>query len=146
MSLLADLLLRLERRLYARGFAAPLVRRILATQIMLTGAALVIGLLTVWLNLWALAFAAGAAVATYSLWHIARFVQGCIYRNFSAALGISLFLGFSLRLVVVAIVLFGLIVWLKAPVAPLVVGLGSTVLNITLWGLTRSFRKTVKEA
>ncbi|MDL2207580.1 ATP synthase subunit I [Desulfovibrio sp. OttesenSCG-928-M16] len=146
MTVRQDLWHAIERRLYARGFAAPFIRQLLATQIILTGAAFVVGLPLALVNLWPLAFAVGAGLATYSLWHIARFVQGCIYQDFSAALGIRLFFGFVARLMIIGIVLFGLIVWLRAPVAPLLLGLGSTVISITLWGLARSFRKTVKEA
>lgn len=146
MAIRWELRRNIERYLYNRGFAAPLVRQLLATQIILTGTVLAVGLPLALVTLWPLAFAVGAAIATYSFWHIARFAQGCLYQNFSAALGIRLFLGFAARLVVIGIVLFGLIVWLGAPVAPLLLGLGSTIVSIAVWGLMRSFRKTVKEA
>ena len=61
-------------------------------------------------------------------------------------MAIRLFLGFTARLVLIGIVLCGLMVWLRAPVAPLLAGLTSTVASIALWGLSRFSRKTVKEA
>lgn len=146
MSAFSDICRNIDRRLHSLGFTAPLVRHLLRTQILLTCAALLAGAALFWFSLWPLAFGAGAAIATYSLWHIARFAQGCVYQQFSAALGIRLFLGFTARLVLISGVLFGLIVWLRAPIPPLLLGLGSTVAGIALWGFSRSSRKTVKEA
>jgi hypothetical protein len=142
----AEIFRRLERRLHAAGFTAPLVRRLLGTQVLLSAAGLGSGAALAWYSLWPLAFGIGAGIATYSLWQIARFSQGCISRNFSAALGVRLFMGFTFRLVLIGVVLFGLIVLLRAPVVPLLLGLGSTVASIALWGLARFPRKTVKEA
>lgn len=139
----SDLRRLIERRLYGLGFTAPIVRHMLCTQIILAGTGLIIGAALAWYSLGPLAFGVGAAIATYSLWSIARFAQSCIYYQFSAALGIRLFLGFTVRIVFVGIVLYGLIVLLRAPIVPLVLGLSSTVAGIALWGLARFSRKTV---
>jgi hypothetical protein len=146
MSLFANLRHKVERRLYARGFASSTVRHLLTTQILLTGASLAVGILAAPFTLWPLAFGVGAAIAGFSLWHISRFAQANIQRQFSAALAIRLFAGFNARLVLIALVLFALIVWLRAPVAPLLLGLSSTVAGIVVWGIARLSRKTVKEA
>ena len=61
-------------------------------------------------------------------------------------MAIRLFLGLNARLVLIAIVLFALIVWMRAPVTPLLIGLSSTVAGIVVWGISRLSRKTVKEA
>ncbi len=136
----------IERRLYSRGFTSPVVRHLLGTQIMLAGTALVFGCIFVWLTLWPLAFGVGAAIAAFSLWHIARFAQANIQQRYSAALTIRLLAGFSARLVLISLILFVLIVWLKAPLAPLLIGLGSTVAGIVVWGISRLSGNTVKEA
>ena len=142
----ADIRRNIDTRLYRLGFAAPAVRHLLGTQIVISAAGLVIGLFCIWFSAWPLVFGVGAAVTTYSLWQISRFAQGAILQQFSAALAIRLAMGFMFRLALISIVLFVLVVQLRAPVAPLVLGLTSTVASMSLWGLTRFSRKTVKEA
>lgn len=141
-----DILRNLDKRLYKMGFAVPTVRRFLGTQLLITAAGLLAGVLIFWLTLWPLLFGIGAAITTYSLWHISRFAQVAIQLQFSAALAVRLFLGFTLRLALISIVLFVLVVLLRAPVVPLLLGLTSTVISISLWGISRFSRKTVKEA
>lgn len=136
----------IDTRLYRLGFASPAVRHLLGTQIVITVAGLGCGILCAWFSLWPLAFGLGAAIATCSFWQISRFAQGAVLRQFSAALAIRLVMGFMFRLAIISIVLFVLVIRLKAPVAPLVLGLTSTVASICLWGLVRFSRKTVKEA
>lgn len=146
MPLIASLRHKVESRLYRMGFSSPIVRHLLATQILISACALAVGGAFFPLTLWPLTFGMGAAVACFSLWHIARFAQANIQRQYSPAMAISLFLGLNLRLALIAIVLFALIVWLRAPVTPLLVGLGTTVAGIVVWGISRLSRKTVKEA
>ena len=146
MMTLADIRQNLDRRLYRQGFASPVVRQFLGIQILITAAGLFPGIILAWFTLWPLVFGAGAAITTYSLWHIARFAQAHIQQEFSRALAIRLFFGFTCRLVLISIVLFVLVVLLRAPVVPLLAGLTSTVASISLWGLSRFSRKPVKEA
>ena len=135
-----------ERRLYNRGFSSPQVRSLLATQMLVTAAAAIPGVTLCWLTLWPLSFAVGAAIAGFSFWNIARFAQAAIHTPYSTALALRLFIGFSARLILISVVLFALIVWLRAPLAPLLIGLGSAMAGIVVWGLSRLSRKTVKEA
>lgn len=146
MTILTQLRLNIERRLYKLGFGSQLVRHFLCTQILIAGAGLVLGLLLAWITLWPLLFGLGAVIATYSLWHISRFAQTHVQQQFSLSLGLRLFFGFTARLILIALVLFALIVWLRAPVVPLLLGLTSTVASIAVWGISRLSRKTVKEA
>lgn len=132
--------------MYRAGFTAPVIRHFLLTQLLLSAAGILVGLVLLWLSFWPLSFGVGIAISTYSLWHITRFVQTSIQQNFSAALGIRLFLSFTGRLIFISIVLFVFVVLLKAPVAPLLVGLASTVAHIAIWGILRFSQKTVKEA
>ncbi len=137
---------KIERFLYGRGFSSPVVRGLLCAQICLTALTLCAGAALLPLTPWVLCFGAGAAVALYNFWHIARSAQANIVREFSMALGLKSFAGFFARLTLTAFVLFALIVWLRAPVAPLVAGLTSTVAIIAVWGISRLARKPVKEA
>lgn len=146
MAFLASTRQKIESRLYHLGFSSAIVRHLLCTQMLICGVAFFIGLCLFWLTLWPLIFAAGAAIATYSLWHIARFAQANIHYQFSPKLGLKLFFGFSGRFLLIGIVLSLLIVWLKVAVVPLLIGLTSTVAGIAAWGLSRYSRKTAKEA
>ena len=136
----------IETRLYRRGFSSAVVRRLLATQILISVCGLLLGAALCWLTLWPLLFGIGASLACFSLWHLARFAQANIGIAYSPAMAIRLFLGLNARLVLIAIVLFALIVWMRAPVTPLLIGLSSTVAGIVVWGISRLSRKTIKEA
>ena len=136
----------IERRLHGMGFALPVARHILCSQLVISALALSAGLALVWYSAWPIAFGAGAALTTFSLWHISRSAQAFVRLPFSSLLGLRLFIGFTARLIVIGIALFALIVWLKVPVAPLLLGLTSTVVSILLWGVSRISRKTAKEA
>jgi hypothetical protein len=146
MPITASLRRNVERRLHARGFVQPVVRQFLCTQVLVTGAALIFGLFLFPFTLWPLTFGLGALIATYSLWQIVRFAQFALPLQFSIALGFRLGLGCTLRLLLIGIALFTLIVPLKAPVAPLLLGLGSAVAGIVLWAMGKAFRKPLKEA
>ena len=136
-----------ESQLYRFGFVSEAVRHLLCIQILLSAATFVIGVAAFFFTRWPLFFAAGTILSSFSLWQISRFALSCQHQQFSAALGVRLFLGFTGRLLLIGIVLFVLLVWCKAPVIPLVAGLTSTVAVIVLWGASRHFRKTtVKEA
>jgi hypothetical protein len=135
----------IERRLYTMGFALPVARHLLCTQIIISGLALTAGIILLWYSLWPLAFGAGATITTFSLWQISRSAQALVQQQYSTTLGLRQFIGFSARLLFIGIVFFALIVWLKVPLAPLLLGLTSTVASILLWGVSRISRKTVKE-
>lgn len=146
MILITRLRHNIESRLYRLGFSSSVVRRLLAVQILISFCGLLVGAAVFWLSLWPLLFGVGASLACFSLWHIARFAQANIQTQYTPAMALRLFLGLNARLALIAIVLFALIVWLKAPVAPLLIGLSSTVAGIVVWGISRLSRKTVKEA
>ena len=135
-----------ERRLYGMGFVFPLVRYLLSIQIIISGFALAAGIALLWYSGWLMAFGAGAAITTFSLWQISRSAQAFVQLQYSASLRLRQFFGFSVRLLLIGIVLFVLIVWFKTPLVPLLLGLTSTVVSILLWGVSRLSRKTVKEA
>ena len=146
MAFLASIRQKIETRLYHLGFSSDVVRHLLCTQLLICGAGIGVGLALFWLTLWPLSFAAGAAIATFSLWHISRFAQTNIHYQYSPALGLKLFFGFTWRFLLIGVVLSLLIVWLRAPIIPLLIGLTSTVAGIAAWGISRYSRKTAKEA
>jgi hypothetical protein len=106
---------------------------------------LLAGALSAAFTLIPIAFAAGTALSTFSLWHIVRFAEKFTSARFSAIMGVRLFFGFTLRLVFIGAVLFLLMAPLKFPPVPILIGLGSTVVGITLKGATIIFGKTIKE-
>ncbi len=136
----------IEKFLYRKGFASPLVRHMLTTHILLTGVAASLGVLLCWLTLWPLLFTVGAFIAGYNLWHTSRFVQGTLLRKYTPGAQLKLFFTFTLRLMCTGIILFVLIVQLGQPVVPLIAGLTSTVAGIALWGFSKASRKPAKEA
>jgi len=135
-----------ERRLYAMGFSLPFARYLLCIQIIISGFALAAGIVLLWYSLWPLTFGIGAAIVTFSLWQITRSAQAFVHLQYSASLALRLYISFSARLLLIGIVLFVLIAWLKVPLAPLLLGLTSTVASILLWGISKNSRKIAKEA
>ena len=122
------------------------MRHLLCTQALICFAALIAGALLFPLTAWPLSFGAGAILAAYSLWGIARFSQASTQRHYSAMLGFKAVCSFTGRFLVIGAVLFVLIVLLGTPVIPLVIGLSSSVAGITAWGISRYFGKTATEA
>ena len=145
MALLADLCRKLERRLYALGFTAPLPRRFLLLQLLLGGGSLLPGLLLAGYSLWPLAFGLGALIMACCLWQTIRFVHCVQFQQYSLRIGVRFFLHFLARFFCIALVLYLCVVPLRAPLAPLLLGLTSTSEAIALWGIGRAIRKTVKE-
>ncbi|MDR2489196.1 MAG: ATP synthase subunit I [Desulfovibrio sp.] len=146
MSFLTTLRQKIEFRLYTLGFSSDIVRHLLCTQILLCVVPLIAGILLCPITLWPLSFTAGALIATYSIWNIARFAEAHVNLEFTTTLGLKLFFSFSGRFLLIGVALFALIVWFKLPIIPLVIGLSSTVAGIVTWGVARLSRKTAKEA
>ncbi|MDR1491012.1 MAG: hypothetical protein LBS65_11175 [Desulfovibrio sp.] len=135
----------LERHLESAGFSLRAVRHILCTQIIFSVFALLAGAGASVFTPVPIAFGAGAALSTFSLWHVARLGERCANMRFSAGLGLGLFFGFSLRLLLIGAVLVLLLGPLKLPALPILAGLTSTVAGIAVWGATRLFGKTTTE-
>ncbi|MDR2161995.1 MAG: hypothetical protein LBO77_07670 [Desulfovibrio sp.] len=144
-ALLADFRPKLERRLYAWGFTAPLPRFFLGLQLSLGAGGLLLGLPLAWYSLGPLAFGLGAAVMAACLWQTTRFVQSVLYLRYTPRLGIRFFLMFLARFCCIGLVLYCCLVTLKAPLAPLLLGLASPTAAAILWGIARALRKTPKE-
>lgn len=138
---------RIEHVLKVRGLSAAPVRHFLCTQLMLTDAALFVGLVLAWFSLWPLAFALGAVVSLYSLWSLCffaeRFIKAGIKKHGKA--DVRRLVLFNLRLLVLAAVLYVLFGPLGLPAIPLLAGLSSSMISIMVWGLWQTQRIPAKE-
>jgi hypothetical protein len=132
---------RVEAFLARRGFYLPEVRTLIRNQLYLVtlslGVCLVFGLPP-----WALAFFAGTALITMNFWFLAKGLQNMAQlRQGSIAISLVRFYG---RMFLTGLALFGLIVWAGLPVAALLAGLTTVVINILFWGIFRFNRQKVK--
>ncbi len=127
----------IEKQLRNRGFTSPESRRILTDQIVLTLAACGFGILALPLTEWPLAFGLGALLATVNLWQIARFAHWSVTRRFSGKLALIGFCAFLFRFAGMGVVLYLLLVRVALPVVPLVAGLSSLVVWLSVLRLGR---------
>lgn len=133
----------IETALHKRGFVSADIRRLLGTQIIIAGIGLGLGLILWPLTLWPLYFGIGAILSVGNFWHLARFGQAHIRREFSAALGIKLYFGFLLKLLITGLILFALLGPLGASPVPPLAGLATSVAVTVIWAVARTFRKPV---
>jgi hypothetical protein len=127
----------IERRPALSRFVSPALRGILSSLMLTAGAACAAGAaLLVWSPA-VLAFGAGAAISVFNLWHIAFFVQTHMSDRFSVALHLRLFSGFCTRLVLTGIALYLLLVPCGLPAVPLLLGLGSAIVGVVVWSLSK---------
>lgn len=129
-----------EKILRAKGFTSPDSRRIMATQILLTGAALVLGMLFAGVTLWPLSFAMGTVIATINFWSLAQSVHRTIRHGYTNAYALAHFTGFLLRFAGTGGMLYLLAVRAALPVLPLLAGLFSVVIWLTILALFRTVR------
>lgn len=95
-------------------------------------------------NIQATAFAAGVALISMNFWFLAKGLQGIVHGT-DGAVSLNV-IRFYARLALSGALLFGLIVWGRLPVAALLAGLSTVVMNILFWGVFRYHRQKVKEA
>lgn len=140
---LARINLKIEAFLYRNGFTLPEIRILVRNQIQLFGLGCAVMVLS-GLAPWAIAFGAGCALSTANFWLLAKGLQSIMHRP-DGAVAVSL-IRFYGRLALTGLALFGLIAWGGLPVAALVAGLSTVVVNILFWGVFRFHRQNVKEA
>ncbi|TVR00854.1 MAG: ATP synthase subunit I [Desulfovibrionales bacterium] len=135
--------LKIETFLRRSGFHLDDVRILVRNQIYLffLGCALVV---LFRLAPWAVAFGAGCALSTLNFWHLAKGLQSIVH-NPDGAVAASL-IRFYGRLALSGLALFGLIIWASLPLAALIAGLSTVIVNILFWGVFRFHRQKVKEA
>ncbi len=135
---------KMETTLHKRGFVSPEIRRLLGAQIFIAGGALILGLLCSPLTLWPLYFGIGALLSVGNFWHLARFGQAHIRREFTMALGLKLYCSFLTKLLITGATLFVLLGPLGASPVPPLAGLATGVLVTLIWAVARTFRKPVE--
>ena len=128
----------IEKYLRNKGFTSPESRRIMTDQIMLTIAACVVGILALPLTDWLLAFALGALLATINLWQIARFAHWSVTRQFTGKLAAIGFFAFLFRFAGTGFVLYLLMVRAAMPIIPMVIGLSSLVIWLSVMRISRN--------
>ncbi len=134
----------IDRALLRRGFMQFEVRRLVRMQIVLAGLCVLAALVAARLSPWGLAFAAGAVLASANFYSLAKFVQHIVRMEKGAVA--ALLIRFYGRLILTGAVLYGLIVWLEAPVWALLAGLSTVLVTALYWGATRVHGHNVKEA
>ncbi|MDR3073932.1 MAG: ATP synthase subunit I [Deltaproteobacteria bacterium] len=136
----------IEKLLRDRGFTSPESRRIIASQILLAGASLLLGLLTFRATLWPLAFGIGACLAAVNLWWTARGAHWSVGHQFSAGLAVVYFGAFLLRFAGIGLAVYCLLVWARFPFIPLLAGLFSHLVCLLITGFSRNAGNSCKEA
>ena len=118
----------------------------MANQILLTMAALAVGVVTIRLTVWPFSFAVGTLLATVNLWWVARGAMWSVRQQFSAALVVVYFGAFLLRFAGTGGIVHLFLVPLRYPVIPLLAGLSSVVVCLSIMGISRSAGNSCKEA
>jgi len=134
----------IDRFLARKGFAQLEVRRLVRTQILLSGILALAMVLAARLSVWGLAFAAGALLASMNFYSLAKVVQHLV--NMPKGAVSALLVRFYFRLILTGAALFGLIVWLDTPIWALLAGLSTILVTALYWGATRFHGHNVKEA
>lgn len=118
----------------------------MAGHVLFTAAACMVGVLALPVTIWGLAFGLGALLAAINLWQIARFAQWSVTRRFTGKLALIGFLAFLFRFAGMGIVLYLLLIQAKMPVIPLVAGLSSLVVWLSVMRFARAADHSCKEA
>jgi len=127
----------IEKLLRNKGFTSPESRRTIVDQILLTAVSCILGLLTFPLTDWPLAFGFGALIATVNLWQIARFAHWSMGKKFSGSLALIGFGAYLFRFAGTGIILYLLLVKAAMPLIPLVAGLSSLIVWLSVMRFAR---------
>ncbi len=127
----------METLLYRRGFTNPDVRFLLAVQIIAVAILILSGAALFWHVQWLLWIGLGAALAVANFYFLGKRLQTFFSEGFSRSKIIGMLLNFYFRLFVTAIFLFVFIVWLKAPISALLIGLSLSAGSAIIFGMTK---------
>jgi len=128
----------IEKYLRNKGFTSPESRRIIADQAMLTTVVCIVGILALPLTNWMLALAFGTLLATINLWQIARFAHWSVKRQFTGRLAAISFFAFLFRFAGTGFVLYFLMVRAAMPFIPMVIGLSSLIIWLSVMRISRN--------
>ncbi len=124
-----------EALLYRRGFAHEDTRVLVRNQILLTGAICALSLVLGWFWGWLWDVAAGALLMTFNFYLMSDFLQHVLLKQ-DGAVSRQLFRLYG-RLLLTGAALAMLIVWARASIPALLLGLSSVVVTILIWGIQR---------
>ncbi len=125
---------RLNIQLRRLGVRQALLRRILATQILVTLAALALGLFLWPITTWIFWFGIGAALSVGNFLSLTKIVPQFMLSQYTSSVGVALFVRSQLRLFLVVGIGGVCAAWLNAPVGALLTGF-STILAVIIWGV-----------
>jgi len=136
----------IEGWLWRHGISNSNARSLIAVQVMIAFTLLVAGFALIrqtQLVLWA---GVGAVLAVANFYLVAQKLQNLFSQGLQKGGTMKMLLNFYFRLLVLAIFLFVFIVWLKASIPALLVGLSLSVITAIIFGLTRLHMLKSKEA
>lgn len=136
----------IEAWLYKHGISNPNARTLIAIQTMAAAGLVLLGAALCWYSLWVLWVGLGAVITVVNFYFIAQKLQGFYVHGLQNGNIMKMVLNFYLRLFVTAVFLFVFIVWLKAPISALLIGLSLSVATSIIFGLTRLHMLKSKEA
>jgi hypothetical protein len=93
---------------------------------------------------WGRDFCIGTVLGTLNFLALARFIQELVFLRRRAVL--SLLVSFYVRLLLTGGALYGVLILWHASVAMVLMGLGTVLVNILLWGIVHFLGRTSKEA
>jgi hypothetical protein len=134
----------IEGFLYRRGFKLHDVRRIVGNQLVYSTVSTLVALLATGFGTWGIAYAAGALLISFNFYLVAKAAQEAVWSQGGGVT--ALLFWFYLRLGASGIILYGLIVWARMPIAALLAGLSTVLITALYWGVTRFAGQKVKEA
>lgn len=139
-----EILQKIESALYHRGFTHEGTRHMVRNQIVMTGGTFILALMLGWFLGGLFSLAAGAALATFNFWFLAKFVQLVIFKKQDSVAG--LLAQFYGRLFLTGLALYVLLVPLEASAIGILIGLSTVVVTMFIWGVSQMMGKTAKEA
>lgn len=129
----------LERFLYRNGFTHTDTRIVIRNQIYVSlGTSLVIVLVTLF-SRWSLAYAAGALIALFNFWTLARILRNVAQGDKKSPF--VLFLIFMVKMTLSGLALYWLIGVERVPHWGLISGIGTVPVNLTVTGLMQAGNK-----
>lgn len=113
----------LDGFLWHKDISHPIVRPVLRNQILASGACLILGGFLYAAFPWLFWFGAGLGCITWIFWSWARFFLKASALEYSAVFLRAILLGFGLRLLILAVLLYFALAICNAPVAAILAGL-----------------------
>jgi len=138
--MLAEIVRKIERHLFRRGYHVPEVRKMVLGQVVIT----ILSPLAVVFGSPGIDFICGVLLGSLNFLALAKVIQQLVFVQRGAVA--ALMFSFYGRLAVTAVALYLLIVYKHAAIVALLLGISTVLINILLWGMKHFLGKTSKEA